>query len=80
MVDAATTRSLSEAIGKLYNKAKAIAALSDDFMIDKDYKAFARAYKKVLKIGKHGGKIGLPRRLHGELPQKFCQILKDSEG
>jgi len=79
MVDARSSQLLSQLIGKLYSKAVAIAAENDNFADSEDYKAFAAAYKAALKIGKHGGTVFLPARLHSALPQKFHYVLTDFE-
>ncbi|CAB9499850.1 autoimmune regulator [Seminavis robusta] len=83
MVDAEASLKVAQVIGKLYNKAIKIAQEakeSSNFLEDKDYRAYAKAYKESLKIGKHGGKVPLPARLHDQLPSKFRDILADTEG
>jgi hypothetical protein len=79
MADAQAPLLLHHIIGKLYNKQKTIAQELEDFMNDRDFRAYARAYKEALKLGKHGGKIPLPKRLHGQL-EKFSSLLMDTEG
>ena len=79
MIDARSGQLLGQIIGKLWSKATAIAKNSDDFTHNEDFKAFAAAYKEALKIGKHGGKIYLPKRLHSCLPEKFHYVLSDTK-
>ena len=79
MIDARSGQLLGQIIGKLWSKATSIAKDSDDFTKNEDFKAFAAAYKEALKIGKHGGKIYLPKRLHSCLPEKFHYVLSDTK-
>lgn len=79
MLDARSSQLLGQIIGKLWSKAKKIAEITDDFTNNCDYKAFAAGYKEALKIGKHGGKVYLPARLHSQLPEKFHYVLTDTK-
>ena len=42
-----------------------------DDIFDSDSVKFGRAFKEGLDIGKHGGRISLPGRLHGEVSAKL---------
>lgn len=80
MADAQSVIFLAQMIGKLFNLAKKIAENNpDSFTQNSKYTAFAKAYKESLKIGKHGGKIPLPKELHKELPTKFHRLLRDTD-
>jgi hypothetical protein len=68
MTDGSSLLDLEAITGKLYSLSKKAADDSPLFLRDRDAVSFARAYKQALDIGKHGGKIALPTRLHGRLP------------
>jgi hypothetical protein len=75
MINAAVLQDLNTLISKLYRNAQEIADKSDQFMHDPDAVAFARAYKKSLELGKHGGKVYLPLHLHEKLPKRLGHLL-----
>jgi RNA-dependent RNA polymerase len=75
MIDAPAIRALQALIGKFYTTAKKVADKSEMGMHDEDSIMYARAYKKALEIGKHGGQVYLPAHLHGKIPERFHKFL-----
>mmetsp|Transcript_4350 Transcript_4350/g.5563 ORF Transcript_4350/g.5563 Transcript_4350/m.5563 type:complete len:278 (+) Transcript_4350:161-994(+) len=70
------TRSLNRLISLLHNLSVKKAEASSRFIEDEDAVAFARAFKMSLELGKHGGKIYLPERLHCHVPEMLRNYLK----
>jgi RNA dependent RNA polymerase len=66
---------LNKLISQLYKRWK--EAFIDQESVGRSLDAvdFGRAYKAALDIGKHGGKVYLPRRLWAEVPKKFYPSL-----
>jgi hypothetical protein len=75
MLDAVALGDLHRLIGKLYNTAKEVADKSPRFMHEPDAISFARACKRALEMGKHGGKVYLPEHLHEKLPDNLQKFL-----
>ena len=75
MIDAPAMRALQALIGKLYTSANKVADKSKKGMHDEDSIMYARAFKRALEIGKHGGQVYLPAHLHANIPTRFHKVL-----
>lgn len=59
-------------ITKLHKESKSISESSRHGINDKDARRLARACKLAIDLGKHGGKIRLPKHLRDRFPEFSC--------
>jgi hypothetical protein len=70
-----TVRHKSELIGALYTECQDTGKKSKHHADDQDARAYARACKDSIDIGKHDRSVRLPKRLHSGLKERLHPFL-----
>jgi hypothetical protein len=79
VADLRTIMDHSKLFAKLHSLSIKEADMTNEGMNDPDVVQYGRAYKQALDIGKHGGKVTLPRRLWDQIPETLHKYLEDRE-